>query len=97
MSDHLRFRLLASGKVQQAHPDGSTATFDPADWAEYRHGEKTVRACRIPREFQVAGDVCRDGWLVRDDRGLMAVSSRTFATEYDLTLLNGGPLAAAVD
>ena len=84
-----RFRALHGGEVQQAIGTELT-TFDPNTWATYRHIPTggTVQACRLPGPFQVGGDLCRDGWLVVDRKGLTAVGQQTFAKDYELTLLS---------
>ena len=84
-----RFRLLASGQVQQTMEADDRMTFDPDNWATYRRGEQTVKAVRIPGRFQVGGDVCKDGWLVVDDKGLAAIPAETFGREYRLELTLG--------
>lgn len=82
-ADYPRLRMLASGKVQQAEPGGLTE-LDPHDWHEYAHGEVRVRACRMPGPFVVNGELCGDGWLVKDLHGLKAVGNRSFSRYYRL-------------
>ena len=85
------YRLLASGKVQQRFGDDDVVLIDPAqqmrDFAD-RAGE-TVRAVQIPTPFRVAGDLCTDGYLVLDHKGLRAVSTRTFQRDYSPALQLG--------
>lgn len=83
-----KFRLLASGKVQQQLEQGDTVLFDPE--LQFRgfvdkHGAE-VRAVQIPGTFIVGGDRCSDGYLVLSDRGLYAMSSHTFQKDYEPVL-----------
>lgn len=87
MQNVVRFRMLPQGKVQQRHADQTSTEFDPANWATYSAGEKTVQAVRIPRAFMVGADFCRDGWLVVEGHRLYAVSDRTFTKDFQQTLL----------
>lgn len=83
-----KFRLLASGKVQQLIEPGDTTLFDP-DLQFRRYADKsgqTVRAVQIPGTFIVGGDCCRDGYLVLADTGLKAISTHTFQKDYSAVL-----------
>lgn len=85
-NDHPRFRLLGSGLVQQTDAAGTT-DFDPDDWATYATASgHEVKAVRIPNPFYVSGDLCRDGWLVHDERGIKAVGNATFCRGYQQPL-----------
>lgn len=78
-----KFRLLPSGKVRQRFPSDVTE-FDPDTFTEFRdRSGNTVRAVKLPGKFQVGGDVCTDGYLVVADGKLSAISTSTFARDYE--------------
>lgn len=83
-----KFRLLASGQVEQQIEPGDTVLFDPhLRFRAFTHkSDAVVRAVQIPGTFIVGGDRCTDGYLVLSDTGLRAVSTPTFQKDYEPVL-----------
>lgn len=81
-TEHVTFDLVEPRRVVQTEPGGHKSEFDPFRWGAFTRGTLVVRACRIPKPFQVGADLCRDGYLVYDGQ-LKAISAQTFARDYE--------------